>query len=94
MSETIFRKVLCSDRLPKERKWFDTDKGYLLFSITQNQWLVSDEYYPKWWLEEIELPSEEDINELANDFEITCAGSTYFGYRAGFNKAIELIKGQ
>jgi len=84
----IFRKVMCSDRLPKERKWFDTDKGYLLFSITQNQWLVSDEYYPKWWLEEIELPSGafKFVNAQSSDYHL--------GYNHGVDAVMEFIKGQ
>lgn len=91
MEKELYRRVMCSDRLPKERKWFDTDKGYLLFSITQNQWLVSDEYYPKWWLEEIELPSEGEIEKLAENNG--CRGIEAGWFIVGANKAIKLIKG-
>lgn len=89
--ETIFRKVMCSDRLPEKEGTYDTSKGSMYYIPKVDVW---NPILVKFWYEPIKLPSEEEVNELANDFEITCAGSTYFGYRAGFNKAIEVIKGE
>ena len=104
MSDEImyYRKVMCSDRPPEKNGSYDTSLGRQFFSSVsgwglpyRGKWeYPKDNTNPEWWLEEIELPSEEEINELANDYEEQIGGeSTYIGYMGGFNKAIELIKG-
>jgi len=91
-----YRKVMCSDEMPKEHKVYSTNKGDMLFVAKDKMFgkrlyggiIVS---YPEWWLEEIELPSEEDIVKIAKEFEIY--GTECSWWMFGFRKAIELIKG-
>ncbi len=63
--EKLYRKVNCSDRMPKENKECFTDTGLATYLLKDNQW-----YYvaflrcnpqPDWWLEEIQLPNDEEI---------------------------------
>ncbi len=57
-----YRKVMCSDEMPKEHKVYSTNKGDMLFVAKDKMFgkrlyggiIVS---YPEWWLEKIELPS-------------------------------------
>ncbi len=56
MSETIYRKVLCSDRLPEKEGYYITNRGNILFD---DECLFVDRFKfiikPIWWLEEIEI---------------------------------------
>lgn len=96
----IFRKVMCSDRLPEK------DGDYVVFSKcdTNSTYAYADtlifkngsfkevpDWTTLWWLEEIELPSEEDIVKIAKEFEIY--GTECSWWMFGFRKATELIKG-
>lgn len=70
----IYRQVKCSDRLPKENIWIDTNIGYIKFDTSDSRWLVSGGVVT-WWLEEIKLPSEEEVysesftsDKTPNDF--------------------------
>lgn len=69
-----FEKVLCREELPKETRAFDTDRGLLLFSEILNEWVVSKEYEPIWWLKMISL---EDIKEDVWDEGFTAAYEFY-----------------
>jgi hypothetical protein len=51
MSETIFRKVMCSERLPEKEGHYITNCGYLLFCTN---WAYID-IEVSYWLEEIEI---------------------------------------
>lgn len=61
--ETLFRKVLVSERVPKftahnYQGYFYTNKGIAKYDKYEGWESDID-----WWLEEIQLPSEEEINE-------------------------------
>lgn len=107
----IFRKVMCSDRLPEKAGKYVTNIGVFDYSgpiIIPNGNLAT--YYierengvwghqtqpnlmamcfPIWWLEEIELPSEGEIEKIANDSGAYRVEAGWF--IEGFKKAIELI---
>ena len=92
----IFRKVMCSDRLPKvenENYFTISEKGHEKIRFF-NGTRFESAYYEgevKWWLEEIELPSDEEIEKIANDSGAYRVEAGWF--IEGFKKAIELIKG-
>lgn len=65
---TIFKKVMVADRLPESGNYtvfcdfdFTTQAKYYFSDITgKMEWSVS---YVQYWIEEIELPSEEEVTE-------------------------------
>lgn len=63
---TIYRKVLCSERLPDKSNWYYTQKGMVYFDSIQGSFYDSAQFAGKneYWLEEIELPSEEILDAL------------------------------
>lgn len=82
---TIYRKVMCSDRLPK---------------VGEGVYLTFDFLKPNccYWIEEIELPSEGDKQVIVKDWYNKQQFQSNYpaepsSFMAGFNKAIELIKG-
>lgn len=56
--QTVFRKVSVKERLPSESGIYLTNKCTLHFISGCKRFMGND---PQWWLEEIELPSDEDI---------------------------------
>ena len=105
MSEEImyYRKVMCSDSEPTKNGSYKTEFGEQFFSTIsgwglpyKGHWSYSTNTNPNWWLEEIELPSEESV------FPILCEAKNCdcnfcmerIHNIVGFNKAIALIKGQ
>lgn len=62
---TIFRKILTKDRLPKIQTRYITNDGWLSFEVESKSFhhsnIFDEQYFPEWWLEEIELPSQKDI---------------------------------
>lgn len=52
--QTVFRKVSVKDRLPKNYSDYFTNVGKVHFRGRFYYWV-------EWWLEEIELPSDEDV---------------------------------
>jgi hypothetical protein len=94
----IFKKVMCSDSEPTKNGSYKTEFGEQFFSTVsgwglpyKGHWSYSTNTNPNWWLEEIELPSEEDIVKIAKEFEIY--GTECSWWMFGFRKATELIKG-
>jgi len=94
----IFIKVMCSDRLPKVEKSYLTNAGWVSTHITESciKWKIIEN--PTWWLEEIELPSDENKQAIVKEwYKDQQFKSNYpaqpSSFMAGFNKAIELIKG-
>jgi hypothetical protein len=63
MKDEHFIKVYCSQELPKLHDFYDTEYGKLLFSMCSNQWLVTDEYMPTWWLKPIDLKQVQSEND-------------------------------
>lgn len=58
---TLYRKVLCSERLPEPLIEVDSDKGKWVY-------YPDDPYvnfFPSYWLEPIDLPTDEEIEKLA-----------------------------
>lgn len=58
------------DRLPKHGGHFLSNIGLVRFMISDKEW-VDDDYRtrnPDWWLQEIELPSEKEIENMAEEF--------------------------
>jgi hypothetical protein len=107
MTDTkLFRQVLCSERLPKEDGSYIVDVKSSRFnslSWAKTYWFdrFGNSYEPtenEWWLEEVELPSEGDKQTIVKDwYNKQSIMSNYpaepSSFMAGFNKAIELIKG-
>ena len=94
----IFKKVMCSDSEPTKNGSYKTEFGEQFFSTVsgwglpyKGHWSYITNTNPNWWLEEIELPSEEDIVKIAKEFEIY--GTECSWWMFGFRKATELIKG-
>jgi len=60
----LYRKINCKDRLPeKERAEYSTDIGTLFFS--EKEWWDEFQEFPEWWLEEVTLPTDEEIEKMA-----------------------------
>ena len=116
----IFKKVMCSDRLPEKAGKYVTNIGVFDYSgpiIIPNGNPATDYIerengvwghqtqpnlmamcFPIWWLEEIELPSEENKQAIVKEwYKDQQFKSNYpaqpSSFMAGFNKAIKLIKG-
>lgn len=61
MKQTVFKKVYTKDRLPNEG-WYNTDKGIEYYSEKLEEWASSMyKSKPEWWLEEVELPNQEEL---------------------------------
>lgn len=68
--------------LPSVSKKYFTSHGYLDYSVKRNEWSDCDwlDVNPDWWLEEIELPSDEDVfnkSTFYNDLESFEQGANY-----------------
>lgn len=86
--------MLCSERLPMiVAEKYLTDIGYSTF-LGDNAWHCSfSNNEPTWWLEEVELPSE--VEKPLLEYVINKhTQEECIGFIDGFNKAIELIKGE
>lgn len=76
-----------------------TDIGYSTF-LKDNAWHCSfSNDDPNWWLEEVELPSEDEIEEMATNYATDTSENVINSVRFEqftriFNKAIKLIKGE
>ena len=77
--ETTYRKVLVTERLPKEFGMYLTTRGWRLFQDKTKEFEEpekhkggGDEPYPDlaWWLEEIELPTDKIIEFESKKEEI------------------------
>lgn len=70
--ETLFRKVLVSERVPTTHNSHFTNKGELhLIGGKWKQWWQGDQFIEttgvEWFLEEIQLPSEDDIEDSGKE---------------------------
>lgn len=64
MKTTVFRKVMVKDRLPVIFGEYITDIGYMFYNNGQKYFEDRQGVcFPKWFLEEIELPSEQDLRK-------------------------------
>ena len=95
MVSKLYRQVACKDRLPTQNGKYHTDKGLLDFrpnryhyGFTEGIGIVN----PEFWYEEIELPTEEEINKPAND-EYVDSLRGYSAFKKGAEWVINKIKG-
>lgn len=67
MKQTVFRKVYVKDRLPEYSGVYFTDDGEFLYTEDKTwlHWSYQDRKCPKWFLEEIELPSAHDLQSIS-----------------------------
>ena len=81
---TIFRKVMCSDRLPDKEGTYDTSKGTMYYIPRVDVW---NPILVKFWFEPIEFPSGalKFVNAQSSDYHL--------GYNHGVDAVMELIKG-
>lgn len=68
-TETIYRKVLVSERVPSESGEYDTDLKRLEYFEHLKAWRF--DFKPTWWLEPIKIPSEEEIYNQSFQADIT-----------------------
>lgn len=93
---TIYRKVKVSERLPESRGYYDTDMGTLYYrkkikhSIWEDWEDANYPKYPEYWLEEIELPTEEDINSIVSVYHDV---ENRNACRTGINYILNKIRG-
>lgn len=97
MKNKIYRTVSVEDRLPKHGGHFLTDIGIVRFMINDKEW-VYDNYItcnPNWWLEEIELPTENKVHESIPHYRYDAELDHAFqdGYYIGANFILNHIKG-
>ena len=93
---------MVADRLPKvgDLETFLTDIGSATY-YNGRGWDSFCEQQPEWWLEEVTLPIKAELEEIAEEFAIKIATrpdtisrlNAESWFKAGFNAAIELIKG-
>lgn len=82
---SVFVKVKCSDRLPKHiDKLYITDKGLIKSNYFYSQCV-------EWFMEEIELPSEEDI---INEETMKGTNERSIGFIEGANFILKKLKGE
>lgn len=63
--QTAFIKVKVKDRIPSVSDYYHTNRGIAYYSDIFEDCIYDDVEY---WLEEIELPSEEEIEQASNRY--------------------------
>lgn len=96
--ELIYRKVMCSNRNPKEKGLYQTNAGTCSYKGGNSWAFGSKSFDVQFWYEKVKFPSEEEKRVIVKEwFDTQQFKSDYpawpSSFRAGFNKAIELIKG-
>lgn len=88
----IYRQVHCSDRLPDVKGDYDTDCGSLAYRVRINKWGYGVYSQPvKYWLEEIKLPTEEEIEQYISDNKADVEGPISELVNAGFRSGVEWL---
>lgn len=69
---SIYRKVMVADRLPIKRGTYLTNKGYKKFCkkylfYHEDIYSINSNIKIQWWLEEIELPTEDELSKESKD---------------------------
>ncbi|MGJ1516508.1 hypothetical protein ACR79N_16075 [Sphingobacterium siyangense] len=87
--DKLFRQVKTSERMPTEYKRYETNIGNVHF-------LAFFRHNIDWWLEKVELPSEEDINNslINSKRHITTYSLYQNGYEDGVNYILNILKGE
>lgn len=85
--ETIYRKVSPEKRCPTKTDIYYTNIGKVAFFEEEKEFKDSQANNIFWWLEEIELPSDEEIKNKSKENEIEDrfykTGKTYRNYFNG-----------
>lgn len=90
----LYRKVLCTERLPKKSNWYHTDWGPKYFSF-DNGFEQSAIY---WWLEPIEI-TEGEIDKMAEIYADSLGARfrerklAIKDFTAGFKAMLSKLKG-
>lgn len=87
----VFKKVMVSDRLPSESGMQITNNGIVHFLSGCGRFMGHE---PQWWLEEIEIPSNEEIEGMAifyDTFE-SDQEDKYSSYKIGANYILNKLK--
>lgn len=91
--DSVFIKVSTKDRLPSESGFYLTNNGHVHFLSGCKRFMGCD---PQWWLEEVELPSEENVNNslINSKRHITTYSLYQNGYEDGANYILNKLKGE
>lgn len=96
-NQTVFIKRFPSKgELPSKEGLYHTNIGRVSFNKTFD-WIDHHNYTcpcPNYWLEEIELPSEEEIQEVMDNLEENDNNSANDEWLAGANFILNHIKGE
>lgn len=88
---TVFIKRYPSRKeFPETAGYYDTNVGRVFY--VNESFDRPKKYYPSWWLEEIELPSEEEIQEVMDNLEENDNNSANDEWLAGANFILNHIK--
>ncbi|HAE65723.1 MAG TPA: hypothetical protein DCG77_00505 [Sphingobacterium sp.] len=83
--DSVFIKVSTKDRLPSDNGLYLTNNGHVHFLSGCKRFMGCD---PQWWLEEVELPSDEEIKKEAENHAFTNA------FKLGANYILNTLKGE
>ena len=92
--DKLFRQVSVKERLPEKPGVYNTDLGKLEFSTNpcyKNNGIWLKENYvnnPEIWLEEVELPSSEELKKAAENHSFTNA------FKLGAQYILNTLKGE
>lgn len=75
--------------LPETAGYYDTNAGRVFY--VNEKFDRPKKYYPIWWLEEIEIPSEEEMFNHATTVECK-EGEELDAFRDGANFILNLLK--
>lgn len=90
---SVFIKVDVRYRLPNKSGIYITNRGVIQFTSAYDRWYGLE---PQWWLEEIELPTEEEIkNEEKSVYEVNDDKALPYKslWRKGANFILYKLKG-
>lgn len=91
MGQTVFKKVMSSDRLPSESGMQITNKGIIHFLSGCGRFMGCE---PQWWLEEIEQDDPEEIKRqlLTKQNHLSYMMKNMVIWDKKENKVIDLLK--
>lgn len=93
----LFRKIPCNERLPEKVGYYQTNRGVKHFSPHSLQWYYTHNDNPpiEYWYEAIQLPTDEEIDELGQEsckYRMNAVWPLYeLGFRDGSKKSIKLL---
>ncbi len=98
--DRLFRQVSVKDREPEKYGYYDTNVGNIEYSPSPGYGWQYGMPYPDYWLEEIELPSEENLttnvlyhnNTVYHDINMQEACNN--GIKMCYNYILNTLKGE